>query len=150
MKYRDTYRIVTQVSRYVSHRDFRYRATPSHCWYNNIVWVWSSLFTGVELQNTEGVHCEWADTSVDNRRESLVESRPVVSQSERLVWTRLSAAVQHFLLWVTLLRRRKVKSNPQIDSLWAVRIYNQCCYIQVYYKFAYISYRRTLFCGNYV
>ena len=28
MKYRDTYRIVTQVSRYVSHRDFRYRATP--------------------------------------------------------------------------------------------------------------------------
>ena len=29
MKYRDTYRIVTQVSRYVSHRDFRYRATPS-------------------------------------------------------------------------------------------------------------------------
>ena len=27
-KYRDTYRIVTQVSRYVSHRDFRYRATP--------------------------------------------------------------------------------------------------------------------------
>ena len=30
MKYRDTYRIVTQVSRYVSHRDFRYRATPTH------------------------------------------------------------------------------------------------------------------------
>ena len=30
MKYRDTYRIVTQVSRYVSHRDFRYRATPNH------------------------------------------------------------------------------------------------------------------------
>ena len=29
MKYRDTYRIVTQVSRYVSHRDFRYRATPN-------------------------------------------------------------------------------------------------------------------------
>ena len=29
MKYRDTYRIVTQVSRYVSHRDFRYRVTPS-------------------------------------------------------------------------------------------------------------------------
>ena len=29
MKYRDTYRIVTQVSRYVSYRDFRYRATPS-------------------------------------------------------------------------------------------------------------------------
>ena len=29
MKYRDTYRIVTQVSRYVSHRDFRYRATPT-------------------------------------------------------------------------------------------------------------------------
>ena len=29
MKYRDTYRIMTQVSRYVSHRDFRYRATPS-------------------------------------------------------------------------------------------------------------------------
>ena len=29
MKYRETYRIVTQVSRYVSHRDFRYRATPS-------------------------------------------------------------------------------------------------------------------------
>ena len=29
MKYRDTYRIVTQVSRYVSRRDFRYRATPS-------------------------------------------------------------------------------------------------------------------------
>ena len=29
MKYRDTYRIVTQVSQYVSHRDFRYRATPS-------------------------------------------------------------------------------------------------------------------------
>ena len=28
MKYRDTYRIVTQISRYVSHRDFRYRATP--------------------------------------------------------------------------------------------------------------------------
>ena len=27
MKYRDTYRIVTQVSRYVSHRDFRSRAT---------------------------------------------------------------------------------------------------------------------------
>ena len=37
MKYRDTYRIVTQVSRYVSHRDFRYRATPTNdvilnCW----------------------------------------------------------------------------------------------------------------------
>ena len=37
MKYRDTYRIVTQVSRYVSHRDFRYRATPrghlsAACW----------------------------------------------------------------------------------------------------------------------
>ena len=30
MKYRDTYRIVTQVSRYVSHRDFRYRATPNY------------------------------------------------------------------------------------------------------------------------
>ena len=29
MKYRDTYRIVTRVSRYVSHRDFRYRATPN-------------------------------------------------------------------------------------------------------------------------
>ena len=29
MKYRDTYRIVTRVSRYVSHRDFRYRATPT-------------------------------------------------------------------------------------------------------------------------
>ena len=29
MKYRDTYRIVTQVSRYVSHRDFRYRAAPT-------------------------------------------------------------------------------------------------------------------------
>ena len=29
MKYRDTYRIVTQVSRYVSHRDVMYRATPS-------------------------------------------------------------------------------------------------------------------------
>ena len=29
MKYRDAYRIVTQVSRYVSHRDFRYRATPT-------------------------------------------------------------------------------------------------------------------------
>ena len=29
MKYRDTYRIVTQVSRYVSHHDFMYRATPS-------------------------------------------------------------------------------------------------------------------------
>ena len=29
MKYRDTYRILTQVSRYVSHRDFRYRATPT-------------------------------------------------------------------------------------------------------------------------
>ena len=28
MKYRDTYRIVTRVSRYVLHRDFRYRATP--------------------------------------------------------------------------------------------------------------------------
>ena len=28
MKYCDTYRIVTQVSRYVSHRDFRYRAAP--------------------------------------------------------------------------------------------------------------------------
>ena len=27
--YRDTYRIVTQVSRYVSHRDFRYRAIPN-------------------------------------------------------------------------------------------------------------------------
>ena len=30
MKYRDTYRIMTQVSRYVSHREFRYRATPSN------------------------------------------------------------------------------------------------------------------------
>ena len=30
MKYRDTYRIVTQVSRYVAHRDFRYRAIPMH------------------------------------------------------------------------------------------------------------------------
>ena len=29
MKYRDTYRIVNQVSRYVSHRDFRYRAIPT-------------------------------------------------------------------------------------------------------------------------
>ena len=33
MLYRDTYRIVTRVSRYVSHRDFRYRAAPSRrCW----------------------------------------------------------------------------------------------------------------------
>ena len=30
MKYRDTYRIVTEVSRYVSQRDFRYRATPNY------------------------------------------------------------------------------------------------------------------------
>ena len=29
MKYRDTYRIVTRVSRYVSHRELRYRATPT-------------------------------------------------------------------------------------------------------------------------
>ena len=39
MKYRDTYRIVTQVSRYVSHRDFRYRATPIH---SDV--TWTSLF----------------------------------------------------------------------------------------------------------
>ena len=29
MKYRDTHRIVTPVSRYVSHHDFRYRAAPN-------------------------------------------------------------------------------------------------------------------------
>ena len=34
-------RIVTQISRYVSHRDFRYRATPS-----GNVWTCSGLFGG--------------------------------------------------------------------------------------------------------
>ena len=32
-KYRDTYRIVAQVSRYISHRDIRYRDNTTRCHY---------------------------------------------------------------------------------------------------------------------